>query len=119
VEDVAAVLGSERELVIARELTKLFEQVHRCKAGVAAAWLQEDANRQRGEFVIVIEGAPAQVDETLAEGERVLHILLEELSLKQAAKLAAQISGARKNQLYERGLQWNTERGEPSKDSDE
>jgi 16S rRNA (cytidine1402-2'-O)-methyltransferase len=116
VEDIAAVMGAEREIVIARELTKLFEQIHRCRAGEAAAWLREDANRQRGEFVIVIAGAPAQEDALLAEGGRVLKILLDELPLKQAAKLAAQISGARKNQLYELGLQSAKMAGKPEDD---
>lgn len=118
VADIAAVMGAEREIVIARELTKLFEQVHRCPAGEAAAWLREDANRQRGEFVLVLAGAPDVEDATLAEGERVLKILLEELPLKQAAKLAAQISGARKNQLYEYGLQRAKIGGEASEDDE-
>jgi len=118
VEDIAAVMGAGREIVIARELTKMFEQVHRCRAGEAAAWLREDANRQRGEFVLAIAGAPGIADATLGEGERVLNILLEALPLKQAARLAAQISGARKNQLYEYGLQQAKMRGEASGDNE-
>jgi 16S rRNA (cytidine1402-2'-O)-methyltransferase len=116
VEDIAAVMGSEREVVIARELTKRFEQTKRLKAGEASAWLQADANRQRGEFVLVIAGAPPTEDRSAAEGERILHILLSELPLKQAAKLGAQISGARKNALYELGLQTNRSRTTESDD---
>lgn len=106
VEDIAAICGDERPLLIARELTKLFETTHRCTAGEASQWLQADANRQRGEFVLVIGAAPAQAGRADAEADRVLKLLLEELPLKQAAKLAAAISGARKNELYERALSW-------------
>lgn len=105
VEDIAAVMGSERELVIARELSKMFEQIHRCRAGEAMAWLQQDSNRQRGEFVVVIQGQPPGGDENMSEAARVLQVLLEELPLKQAARLAAVLTGARKNQLYELGLE--------------
>ncbi|MFJ9453059.1 MULTISPECIES: 16S rRNA (cytidine(1402)-2'-O)-methyltransferase [unclassified Herbaspirillum] len=97
--------GPERHVVLGRELTKLFETVHRCPLAEAPAWLAEDANRQRGEFVVLVEGAPAAGDDNDAEAERVLRILLEELPLKQAAGLAAQITGQKKNALYERALQ--------------
>jgi 16S rRNA (cytidine1402-2'-O)-methyltransferase len=100
------VFGPQRRVVLARELTKLFEDIHRCELAQAPAWLQEDANRQRGEFVVLLEGAPAgDVDGEQVEAERVLRILLEELPLKQAASLAAQITGQKKNALYERALQ--------------
>ncbi|PKO30936.1 MAG: 16S rRNA (cytidine(1402)-2'-O)-methyltransferase [Betaproteobacteria bacterium HGW-Betaproteobacteria-7] len=102
VAELAAGLG-ERTLVIARELTKLFESIHSCPLGEALAWLQADANRQRGEFVLIVSGAPAGADD--GEGERVLQLLLADgLPVKQAAKLAAAITGAAKNALYERAL---------------
>jgi 16S rRNA (cytidine1402-2'-O)-methyltransferase len=102
VEDMAAVFG-ERTLVIARELTKLFETVHSLPLSEALGWLREDPNRQRGEFVLMLSGAPADADS--GEGERVLKLLLAEgLPVKQAAKLAAQITGMAKNALYERAL---------------
>jgi len=102
VADLATVFG-ERTLVIARELTKLFETIHSLPVAEALAWLQEDANRQRGEFVLMLSGAPADADS--GEGERVLKLLLAEgLPVKQAAKLSAQITGAAKNALYERAL---------------
>ena len=105
VADLAATLGGEREIVIARELTKLFETIHRCPLAEAGSWLEADPNRQRGEFVLIVTGAKAQVQEGLApEAERVLRLLLAELPLKQAAALAAAITGARKNELYERAL---------------
>jgi 16S rRNA (cytidine1402-2'-O)-methyltransferase len=103
VADLAAVLG-ERTLVIARELTKLFESIHSGPLTAALAWLKEDANRQRGEFVLVVSGAPAAADS--GEGERVLELLLADgLPVRQAAKLAAVITGAAKNALYERALE--------------
>ena len=108
VETIDALLlafGPERHVVLGRELTKLFETVHRCPLAEAPSWLAEDANRQRGEFVVLVEGAPAAGDDNDAEAERVLRILLEELPLKQAAGLAAQITGQKKNALYERALQ--------------
>ncbi len=105
VADLAATLGGEREIVIARELTKLFETIHRCPLAEAGFWLEADPNRQRGEFVLIVTGAQAQVQEGLPpEAERVLRLLLAELPLKQAAALAAAITGARKNELYERAL---------------
>lgn len=94
-----------RQIVFARELTKLFEEIHRCTLSVAAAWLAANPNRQKGEFVLVLEGAPAAGDAEFAEAERILAILLSECSLKQAAALAAQITGQKKNALYERALQ--------------
>jgi 16S rRNA (cytidine1402-2'-O)-methyltransferase len=101
---LAAIFEAEREIVFARELTKLFEEIHRCKLSEAAAWLAADANRQRGEFVILLEGASATADADQAEADRVLSILLSECSVKQAASLAAQITGCKKNALYERAL---------------
>jgi 16S rRNA (cytidine1402-2'-O)-methyltransferase len=102
VADLAAVLG-ERTLVIARELTKLFESIHSGPLTAALDWLKEDPNRQRGEFVLLVSGAPAGADD--GEGERVLKLLLAEgLPVKQAAKLAAAITGAAKNALYDRAL---------------
>lgn len=103
VESVARVFGPERTLVLARELTKLFETIHSCPLGEALAWLHEDANRQRGEFVLLVSGALPSGDD--GEGERVLKLLLDEgLPVKQAAKLAQAITGAGKNAMYELAL---------------
>jgi len=92
IDALLQVFGPARQIVLARELTKLFETVHRCPLAAAPAWLAEDANHQRGEFVIVLEGAPPAEDDS-AEADRILQILLAELPLKQAAALAAQITG--------------------------
>lgn len=102
VADMAGVFG-ERTLVIARELTKLFETVHSLPLGEALDWLKEDGNRQRGEFVLIVSGAPDAADS--GEGERVLKLLLAEgLPTKQAAKLASAITGTPKNALYDLAL---------------
>ena len=105
VADLAAVLEPQREIVIARELTKLFEQIERLPLPEATAWLTADTNRQRGEFVLLVSGAlPAGDDEIDAHTEHVLSTLLAELPLKQAAKLTAEITGRPKNALYQRAL---------------
>lgn len=103
-EDLAALLDPQRPIVIARELTKVFEQIHQCLLGEAADWLRADADRQRGEFVLVLEGAhsPKTDDE---DWEQVLATLLQDLPLAQAVKLACKLTGARKNAVYARALQ--------------
>jgi len=105
IDDLAQVLGSAREVLIARELTKLFEQVHACALSEAAAWFDADANRLRGEFVLVVGPPPAPEDAGMAQAQRVLALLLAELPLKQAVKLCAEITGVKRNLLYERALE--------------
>jgi 16S rRNA (cytidine1402-2'-O)-methyltransferase len=103
VEALARIYGPGRTLVMARELTKLFETIHSCPLGEALGWLQADVNQQRGEFVLLLSGAAASVDE--GEGARVLSLLLDEgLPVKQAARLAQAITGAGKNAMYELAL---------------
>jgi len=105
VADFAEAFGSGRELIIARELTKLFETLHACTLGNALAWFDADPNRLKGEFVLIVEGAPSARDTGAEEAERVLQLLLGELPLKQAVRLATEITGAKKNALYERALE--------------
>lgn len=103
VDALLAILGPARTLVLARELTKLFETIHACPLGEAPEWLREDTNRQRGEFVLMVSGAPPSVDE--GDAERVLQLLLDEgLPVKQAARLAHEITGVAKNTLYDLAL---------------
>lgn len=94
-----------RQIVFARELTKLFEEIHRCPLADAAAWIAADSHREKGEYVVILEGAPATVDRDRIEADRVLAILMAQCPLKQAATLAAQITGQKKNALYERALE--------------
>jgi 16S rRNA (cytidine1402-2'-O)-methyltransferase len=105
VDALAVAFEPTRQIVFARELTKLFEEIHRCTLADAAAWVAADANRQKGEFVILVEGAAAAGDVDDVEADRVLAILLAECPVKQAALLAAQITGRKKNALYDRALQ--------------
>ncbi|MDO8990198.1 MAG: 16S rRNA (cytidine(1402)-2'-O)-methyltransferase [Sideroxyarcus sp.] len=104
-EDLQAVFGDEREIVFAREITKLFESIHRCKLGEALAWLNSDPNNLRGEFVLLVSGAQQRAEGLGADTERTLVTLLEELPLKQAVQLAVKITGANKNELYQRALE--------------
>jgi len=100
VADMCEVLGPGRRVVIARELTKVFEEIHDCTLGDLTSWLAAHADRQRGEFVLVVDGATASRAAMAAEARRVLEILLDDLPVRQAATLAARITGGRKNELY-------------------
>lgn len=105
--DLAELFGTEREAVIARELTKAFEQVQGGSLAELNAWLAADSNHVRGEFVVLVAGAPAPVETDIsAEAGRVLKLLLKEMPVKQAAAMAAEITGARKNALYQFALAW-------------
>jgi 16S rRNA (cytidine1402-2'-O)-methyltransferase len=96
--DVVAVLGHTRRVCLARELTKRFEDSVMLPAGELLAWQAADANRGRGEFVLIVEGAPQREDS--AEAERVLKLLLREVSPSTAARLAAEITGSARKPLY-------------------
>ena len=104
-QDMRRELGADRPAVLARELTKLHETVFDGNLSQLCDFVSNDANQQRGEIVILIQGARQQKDEVNAEASRVLDILLADLPLKQAAALAAQITGAKKNQLYQQALE--------------
>ena len=105
VEDIAKVLGEERKVTFCRELTKTFETIYTCALNEASAWLQADANQQRGEFVLLVEAAPVvEVQEISEDAQRVLKCLLAELPLKQAVALATEITSLKKNNLYEFAL---------------
>lgn len=103
--DLAAGLGAQRLAVIARELTKLYEQIHAAPLGELVTWLQQRPEHQRGEFVLVLEGAPPVTESALnPELERLLKLLLSELPTRQAVDLCARYSGYKKNALYEHAL---------------
>lgn len=104
---VAALLerfGPERELVVARELTKKFEEVARMKLADAPAWLEAGPHRQQGEFVLVLGPGVAKERAAAIDAEQVLGLLLESLPPSEAAKLAARITGAPRNALYKQAL---------------
>lgn len=103
--DMAEVFGPERYVVIAREITKRFETVYGDTLAKLIAWVEADSNQCKGEFVVLVHGAEEpETREIDAEAERVLKLLLEELPVKQAAALAAKITGAKKNALYQFAL---------------
>ncbi|HKA42440.1 MAG TPA: 16S rRNA (cytidine(1402)-2'-O)-methyltransferase [Burkholderiales bacterium] len=105
--DLRDVLGGERDVVIARELTKVFESISRCTLASAAAWIAENAERARGEFVLIVQGAQLPkrgAEEARGEAHRTLAVLLEEVPLKQAVTLAVKLSGGKRNDLYELAL---------------
>ena len=104
--DLATVFGAEREAAVAREITKRFEHVYRGTLAALARQCASDPNMTRGEIVLVVAGAPRQDDEdadTLA-AEGTLKVLLQELPVSQAARLAAQLTGRSRKALYERAL---------------
>lgn len=105
-EDVAEVLGQDRYIAIARELTKTFETIKAAPVGELLEWMKQDANQQKGEFVVMIQGCEEKADEGVDEESlRVLDLLADELPVKQAAALAAKITGFKKNQLYQIALE--------------
>jgi len=104
-QDMEAVFGAEREVVIAREVSKTFETITSDKVTNLVQWVAADSNQQRGEIVVLVHGAPkTDADELDAEAQRTMQILLEELPLKQAASLGAKLTGLKKNFLYQWAL---------------
>ena len=101
--EALAPLG-ERPVTVGRELTKQFEQIETLTAQALPAWLQQRPEHLRGEFALVLHAQPVATGES-AEGERVLTLLLPELPLKTAVRLAAELTGEPRNALYERALQ--------------
>ncbi|EKN6135264.1 16S rRNA (cytidine(1402)-2'-O)-methyltransferase [Yersinia enterocolitica] len=105
-QDMVTVLGPQRYVVLARELTKTWESIHGAPVGELLAWVQEEETRRRGEMVLIVEGHKVQVDDALpAAALRTLALLQKELPLKKAAALAAEIHGVKKNALYKYALE--------------
>ncbi len=103
---MVAAFGADRPVVLARELTKTFETFLAGTAAEVLARVAADANQRKGEFVVIVQGAPKADDALLdAEASKVLDILLDELSVKQAAALAAKITGVKKKVLYQAALE--------------
>ncbi|UJO99704.1 MAG: 16S rRNA (cytidine(1402)-2'-O)-methyltransferase [Nitrosomonas sp.] len=105
IADMIDIFGAQREITLARELTKLFETIHSGTLAGVLSWLQADTNQQKGEFVLLLSGAEiVDKSEISDEARHTLICLLAELPLKQAVKLAAAITGANKNTLYQLAL---------------
>jgi len=105
VNDMVQVFGANKRVVLAREITKLFETVHSAELGDLLGWLQADKNQQKGEFVLILEGAEQQMSSQSAELSTLLKVLLDELPVKQASQMAAKITGMKKNQVYKLALE--------------
>jgi 16S rRNA (cytidine1402-2'-O)-methyltransferase len=106
--DVVAVFGEDRELVLAKELTKTFEHFEHGTAASITAWLEEDPQRCQGEMVLMIAAAAAKADDDIKPAAvKTLKLLLGELPLKKAAALTAEIHDEKKNALYKLGLSWS------------
>ncbi|MFT7527652.1 MAG: 16S rRNA (cytidine1402-2'-O)-methyltransferase [Arenicella sp.] len=101
--DIAEVLGNHRRVVIAREITKKFETVLDGTVAELIERLAQDPDQSRGEFVLMIEGAPV-IEKDQAELGALLRVLLAELPMKQASGIAAKVTGSRKNEVYELAL---------------
>ncbi|CAK0763678.1 16S rRNA 2'-O-ribose C1402 methyltransferase [Gammaproteobacteria bacterium] len=102
--DLVAIFGKERHAVLARELTKIHEVVHSGTLVDLVALVDSDPNQRKGEFVLLMEGSSKMEDTGHQEAKRVLKILLQEVSTRQAVELATKIVGIRKNVLYELAL---------------
>jgi len=102
-EDLETVMGPQREVVVARELSKTFETVRSGNLAEIREWVEQDQNQQRGEIVLLVAGSPI-IEESNPDLERVLALLMAELPLKQAAALTAQICGTKRNEVYQQAL---------------
>lgn len=101
--DLAAVCGADRKLTVARELTKRFEEIAVLAAGEAEAWLKARPQGAQGEFVLIVEAAPAEAAGT-DQHDELLRGLLRHMGVRDAARLGAQATGASRHALYERAL---------------
>jgi len=103
--DMVAVLGADRHVVLARELTKTFETIKSDAAAALLEWASDDPDQQKGEVVLLVAGVSVAEDDVPdGEAQRILKILLDELPLSQASALAAKITGGKKKPLYQLGL---------------
>ncbi|MCP4409208.1 MAG: 16S rRNA (cytidine(1402)-2'-O)-methyltransferase [Gammaproteobacteria bacterium] len=104
-QDMTACLGSERQAVVAREMTKTFETVKNAPLEMLCRWLNADLHQQRGEFVVLVEGAASPPDESSEINiKKILSVLLKELPLNSAVRLVVEITGEKKNRIYKLAL---------------
>jgi 16S rRNA (cytidine1402-2'-O)-methyltransferase len=116
-----AELAPEQTLTVCREVTKQFETIHTAPCATLPAWLAEDKQRERGEFVLVLHAAPAAsaTDGLPDEALRTLRVLVRDLPLKQAAALAAELTGVSRKALYQQALEWKQDaEGDEDQDVD-
>ncbi|WP_286267897.1 16S rRNA (cytidine(1402)-2'-O)-methyltransferase [Thalassotalea atypica] len=104
VEDIVSVLGGDRHVAIARELTKTFETVHSDSAENLKTWLAQDPNQLKGEMVLMIEGAKKDTESISPEAQATLKLLVAELPPKKACAITAEIYSLKKKALYDLAL---------------
>ena len=105
VRQIVAELGEDRQMVVAKELTKTFETFFSGSAQACLNWLEADANHQRGEFVLMIAGEIQDQTDVSADALNLLKLLMKELPLKKAAAVTAEQYNLKKNHLYQLGLE--------------
>lgn len=103
-DDLALVCGADRHVTIARELTKRFEEIATLRLHEASAWLNAQSRRRQGEFVLIVEAPPPAPTDIDSNTDLILQTLLEKLSVKDAARITAKITGASRDALYERAV---------------
>ncbi len=103
--DMLHELGADRQVVLARELTKTFETIHGAPLGELISWLGEDRNRVRGEMVLLVAGHRPNKDDLPLEARKALRLISKDLPLKKAAAITAELFAVKKNALYKWGLE--------------
>ncbi len=115
VTDMAEIFGADRRAGIARELSKVFEEIYEARLSEVLAWLESRPERIQGEFVITVEGAgPVAADELGPEDVRLLSVLLEHLPASKASAVAARLTGKNKRELYAQALKLGAQTGPES-----
>ena len=111
-QDMAEILPLDREIVIARELTKLHETIVKTSLGEALALVAQNDNMRKGEFVVIVDGAVVDKKEQMItpDQEKLLQVLLRECSIKTAVAMAVEITGVRKKLLYQAALEIDKEK---------
>lgn len=112
-KDMAKVFGRDREVTLARELTKRYETIRKSTLTELMGWMEQDPDQQRGEFVILVHGSEVNQDESRETAKSCLDIMLAELPLKQAVSITSKITGAPKNVIYDMALAMQAKREKP------
>ena len=109
-QDASQIFGADRNAFIARDISKKFETYHRALLGDLFALVKSDLNQQRGEIVLIVAGTQEKLEVPKIESERILKLLMEELSPSKAAALTSKITGLQKKKLYEKALAVQTKK---------
>jgi len=110
VQDMVQVFGAERTVGFAREITKTFETIKKLSLGELVSFIEQDHNQEKGEIVLVVGGAAKEVDLDQLKLDQLLIRLLEDLSVKAASQLAADLTGVKKKIAYQRALELTAEK---------